>query len=362
MDKSGSFIIAEAGVNHNGEIDRAFQLVEVAAQAGADSVKFQTFKANSLVTQSAQKAEYQTRNTQESGSQYDMLKKLELTSDQQIELANFCTQKLIQFLSSPFDNESARWLLDELGLETIKVGSGEITNGPMLLEIARRKPKTIISTGMADLGDIEKALAVLAYGQLNPDRTPKSFNEIMENYYTPAAHAALRDTVSILHCTTEYPAPFEQTHLRAMASLKDVFDLPVGFSDHTPGISIPIAAAALGASVIEKHFTTDNSLPGPDHKASLEPEELALMVKSIREVELALGNKNKKPNAAELGNRKVARKSLVARKGITKGTPFSSENLTCKRPGTGISPMQSWDIYDKSALKDYSEDELITYD
>ena len=362
MKNPHSYIIAEAGVNHNGELERAYQLVDVAFNAGTDSVKFQTFKAKKLVTQAAKMADYQTRNTQKTESQFDMLKKLELSPEEQKQVAEYCHKKGIEFLSSPFDNESARWLLDDLGLKTIKVGSGEITNGPMLLEIAQRRPKTIISTGMANLADIEQALAVLSFGYLMPEKTPKNLNEIMDAYYSPEAHQVLKENVSVLHCTTEYPAPFEQTHLQSMNSIKDIFDVKVGFSDHTKGISIPIAAVALGAEIIEKHFTTDKNLPGPDHKASLDPDELKVMVQSIREVESALGKKNKTPNAAELGNRKVARKSLVANCSIEKGTVFSSENLTSKRPGTGLSPMNYWDLIGKEANRNFTEDELISND
>lgn len=359
MGLPSTMIIAEAGVNHNGDFGKALQLVDIAYESGADFVKFQTFKASKLVTQKAQMADYQMKNTGTETSQYEMLKKLELSEEQQIELKNHCEKRGIGFMSSPFDNESALWLTEKMGLSTIKVGSGEITNGPMLLQIAQKAPKVILSTGMSTLGDIENALAVLAYGYINPTSTPKSFKEIYETYNTREARLQLQEKVTVLHCTTEYPAPFAESNLRVIPSLKNILGLEIGFSDHTPGISIPIAATAMGARVIEKHFTIDKNLPGPDHKASLNPTELKQMVKAIREVEVALGHSHKAPTPSELSNRKVARKSLVAGTEIKQGEAFDTHNLNCKRPGEGLSPMQYWDLLGQTASKDFQTDEMI---
>lgn len=359
MKKKSTLIIAEAGVNHNGQPELAYKLIDEALEAKADMVKFQTFNASKLTTQSASKADYQLRSTDQAESQQEMLKKLQLSPQEQLDLRDYADKKGVEFISSPFDTQSALWLINEMGLETLKIGSGELTNGPMLLKIAQKQPEIIISTGMANLGDIEDALAVMAFGYLNPTKEPKSFNEIMDIYNTPEAHKILKQQVTILHCTTEYPAPFDQTNLRSMKSIGEIFDIPVGFSDHTPGISIPIAAVALGATVIEKHFTTDKNLPGPDHKASLEPDELKAMVKAIREVEVALGTFRKAPSPVEMGNKKIARKSLVSETEIKMGEPFTHENLTSKRPGTGISPMAYWDYIGTTAKKNYQPDELI---
>jgi N-acetylneuraminate synthase len=349
------FIIAEAGVNHNGSVEMAKQLIEVAAEAGADAVKFQTFKAENIVSRYAPKADYQKATTGEAESQLEMLRRLELDRASHEVLFAFCREKNLEFLSTPFDGESVD-LLVKLGVARLKVSSGEITNAPLLLKMARTGLPIIMSTGMASLGEVEMALGVLAFGYLN-DRERPSLPEFDRAWRE--GRDLLQEKVILLHCTTEYPAPFEEVNLRIMATLARAFNLPVGYSDHTQGIAVPIAAAARGAAVIEKHFTLDKNLPGPDHRASLEPSELAAMVQGIRHVEVALGSSCKLPAPSELKNREVARKSLVAARSIRKGEYFSEENLTSKRPGTGISPLYYWDWLGRIAERDYKPDEII---
>ena len=328
-------IIAEAGVNHNGSLERAKRLVEVAARAGADIVKFQTFKAAKIVGRHAGKAEYQKQTTDSGQTQFEMLKQLELSPSDHEGLMAHCSRYGIHFLSTPFDLESTDFLRG-LGQKVWKIASGEITNLPYLRKIGSLNQEVIMSTGMAYLGEIEKALAVL------------------EDTGT------LRNNITILHCNTEYPTPIEDVNLRAMQTIGAAFPgMQVGYSDHTAGIEIPIAAAAMGATVIEKHFTLDRTLPGPDHRASLEPRELEAMVQAIRNIETAMGSGIKAPSPSELKNRPVARKSIVAGRAILKGEPFSQDNLTIKRPGTGISPMRWDEIVGTSALRDFQEDELI---
>ncbi len=328
------FIIAEAGVNHNGNLEIAKKLIDVAVESGADAVKFQTFKAENLVNFYAEMAEYQKKNLGKVKSQIEMLKELELSFDDFEELKKYCDEKEIIFLSTPFDIESARFLRD-LGLDIFKIASGEITNYPLLKEIGSYGKQIILSTGMADLGEIEDALDVL-----------------IEN-------GTKEEDITVLHCNTEYPTPFEDVNLRAMLTIKEAFKVNVGYSDHTPGIEVPVAAVALGAVVIEKHFTLDKELPGPDHKASLEPYELKAMVNAIRNIEKALGNGIKKPSKSEKKNISVARKSIVAKRDIKKGEIFTEENLTVKRPGTGISPMRWKEIIGKKAPRDFKKDEII---
>ena len=328
------FIIAEAGVNHNGSIELAKKLVDVAVDAGVDAVKFQTFKTESIVSEFAPKAEYQERTTGSRESQFEMIKKLELSYYDFEELYSYRKEKGITFMSTPFDIDSARFLR-ELGMEIFKIPSGEITNYLLLREIGSYGKEVILSTGMADLGEIEDALDVLMEAG------------------TP------REKITVLHCNTEYPTPYEDVNLRAMLTIKEAFKVKVGYSDHTPGIEVPIAAVALGAEVIEKHFTLDKELPGPDHKASLEPDELKEMVRAIRNVEKALGTGIKKPSKSELKNLPVVRKSIVARKPIAKGETFTEENLTVKRPGTGISPMRWNEIIGKRASRNFKQDEVI---
>ncbi|MDA8094283.1 MAG: N-acetylneuraminate synthase [Betaproteobacteria bacterium] len=352
------FIIAEAGVNHNGSVEMAIRLIDAAAEAGADAVKFQTFKAAKLASRLANKAAYQVRNTGEDDSQLAMLRKLELDEAAHGVLMSHSASRGIGFLSTPFDTESLD-LLVRLDLPCIKISSGDITNAPFLLDIARTGKPIILSTGMSTLAEIEGALSALAFGYLTPEEAMPSVDAFVAAYNSSAGQAALEKHVTLLHCTTEYPAPFEDVNLDAMNSMACAFGLPVGYSDHTTGISVPIAAAALGAKVIEKHFTLDRNLPGPDHKASLEPDELKMMVAGIREVEAALGSPLKKIAPSEIENRPAGRKSLVASRDIHKGELFTAENLALKRPGDGISPMRYWEWLGKTADRDFLQDEQI---
>lgn len=351
------YIIAEAGVNHNGSLDMALQLVDAAADAGADAVKFQTFVADHVISKNAAKAEYQKRTTDVSESQLEMARRLELSQNDHFKLKTRCSEKKIQFLSSPFDEESLDFLVNVLKLEIIKIPSGEITNAPLVLRAARTGCRVFLSTGMSTLGEIEDALGVLAYGYLdgkNPSR--EAFKRA---FCSKDGQEALKQKVTLLHCTTEYPAPFNEVNLNVIRTLRHSFELPVGYSDHTQGISIPIAAVALGAQLIEKHFTLDRTLPGPDHNASLESAELALMVRCIREVELALGSGKKIPTSSEIKNQQIARKSLTAKDEIKIGEYFSEKNITSKRPGDGISPIFFWDFLEKKAERKFSKDEKI---
>lgn len=329
-----TLIIAEAGVNHNGDIELAKQLIKAAKAAGADIVKFQTFKTASLVIKKAEKASYQKVTTDASESQYAMIRKLELSRADHEVLIEECHRQGIGFFSTAFDEESFDMLLD-MGLNQVKVPSGELTNLPLLRYMTRLGMPVMLSTGMATLGEIEVAL------------------DEIERAGTP------RQNVTILHCTTEYPAPMAEVNLRAMVSMKAALGVEVGYSDHTPGIEIPIAAVALGARVIEKHFTLDRTLPGPDHLASLEPHELKAMVDAIRNVEIALGDGVKRPSASELKNKITARKSLVAIRAIQAGDSFSAENIGSKRPGTGISPMRWDEVIGRTARRNFAIDELI---
>jgi len=329
-----TFIIAEAGVNHNGFLAIAKKLVDSASDAGADAIKFQTFNAEKMVSIYAPKAEYQKKTTGTNESQLEMLRKLELDENAHKELFDYCKQKNILFMSTPFDLESIS-LLNKLGLEIFKIPSGEITNLPYLREIGSLKKRVILSTGMAEMEEIKNAVDIIT-----ESGTPK-------------------ENITVLHCNTEYPSPYEDVNLLAMLTIKEVFNVHIGYSDHTIGIEIPIAATALGATIIEKHFTLDKNMEGPDHKASLDPDELTVMVRSIRNIEKALGNGIKKPSPSELKNRVIARKSIVAYKDIIQGEVFSCENLTVKRPGTGINPMK-WDsILGKTARRDFKKDEVI---
>lgn len=308
----------------------------MAVEAGANAVKFQTFLAKELVSKQAEKAEYQKETTGHEESQFEMIKRLELDIGMHKELITYCKEKGIMFLSAPFNTTSID-LLNTLGLQIFKIPSGEITNLPYLRKIGNLGKKIILSTGMADLDEIGNALSILIEAG-----TPK-------------------DNITVLHCNTEYPTPFEDVNLLAMNTIKETFKIKVGYSDHTSGIEIPIAAAALGASVIEKHFTLDNGMEGPDHKSSLEPDELNNMVKAIRNIENGLGNGIKKPSISELKNRSIVRKSIVAARNIKLEEKFSKKNITCKRPGTGISPMEWDNIIGKKAKRDFKEDELITF-
>lgn len=359
MNRAGkTYIIAEAGVNHNGSLEMSRKLIDVAAEAGADAVKFQTFKADSLVTGCAPKAAYQIVNSGNSRSQHEMLKALELDPAAHAALIEYCQERAIEFLSTPFDLDSLELLVKKFSLFRLKVSSGDITNAPFLLAIARTGKPVILSTGMSTLAEVESALNVLAFGYCQPQECP-STDAFVQVYFSAAGQAALQEKVMLLHCTTEYPAPYDQVNLRAMDTLAQAFNLPVGLSDHTPGIAIPIAAVARGATLIEKHFTLDKNLPGPDHRASLDPDELKSLVSAIRQVEVAMGTGIKMPTASELPNRIIARKSIVASHNIKQGDIFSESNLTIKRPGDGLSPACYWDLLGKRADKDYKIDERI---
>ena len=331
---SRTLIIAEAGVNHNGDLALARQLIDVAAVAGADLVKFQTFTADRLATRTAQKADYQNRTTTSTESQHEMLSRLELTDAMHHELIAHCATRKIGFFSTGFDIESVD-LLVRHGQNHFKIPSGEITNLPYLRHIGRLGKSVILSTGMANLGEIEAAI------------------DALEAAGTPRA------MLTVLHCTTEYPTPMAEVNLRAMLSIHAAFGVAVGYSDHTQGIEVAIASVAMGATVIEKHFTLDRNLPGPDHKASLEPAELNALVAAIRNIEVALGDGIKRPSPGEARNRPVVRKSLVASRAIKSGALFTAENITAKRPATGISPMRWDEVIGKTALRDFGPDELI---
>lgn len=349
-------VIAEAGVNHDGELARALELIDAAAAAGADWVKFQTFDAKALVTRHAAKADYQVRNEGEAGSQLAMLERLALSQSDHHVLIKRCEERGIGFLSSPFDAGSAAFLLDELKLPLLKLGSGELTNAPLLWMIGHSGRPLILSTGMADLDEVRLALDVLTHARLHA-QPPTGRADFTDLYARDGG--VLADQLTLLHCTTEYPCPPDQVNLRAMDTLAAEFGLPVGYSDHTQGIDIALAAAAVGACVIEKHFTLDRTLPGPDHAASLEPDELTAMVAGIRRIEQVLGHGEKRPAEAEQGNIAIARKSLVAARAIAKGEAFDNENLTVKRPGHGRSPFDYWDLLGQTAPKSYAADEVI---
>lgn len=352
------YIIAEAGVNHNGSLAMAKELIDLAADAGADAVKFQTFRAEEVISTFAPKAPYQEKLTPSGETQLEMVRKLQLNENQHEELVRQCQSRNIEFVSTPFDLPSVDLLLNRLKVSRLKIASGEITNAPLLLKAARTGTDIILSTGMSSLGEVENALGVLAFGYCEGNKQP-SPAAFRGSYSTPEGQRFLKEKVILLHCTTEYPVPFEDINLLAMDTMRQAFGLKVGYSDHSPGISVAIAAAARGATVIEKHFTLDRNLPGPDHQASLEPSELKAMVKSIRQVELALGSPRKFAACCELPNLTVARKSLVARKNIKKGEIFTEENLGIKRPGTGIEPIYYWDYLGKAAARDYHMDEEI---
>jgi N-acetylneuraminate synthase len=352
-------VIAEAGVNHNGSLERALKLVDAAAEARADAVKFQTFRAGDVISRKAPKADYQVATTGGAESQLEMVRKLELTEPAHRALQERAEQRGIAFLSTPFDLASVRFLTHELALPTIKIGSGEITNAPLLLETARARTRIILSTGMSTLAEVRAALGVLAFGYTAPADAPPGRDAFQAAFAGDVGQAALHERVSLLHCTTEYPSPAEEANLRAMATLEREFGLPVGLSDHSKGIHIAIAAVALGARIIEKHFTLDRTLPGPDHAASLEPAELASMIEAVRSVEASLGDGVKRPTPSESKNLPIARKSLVAARAIRAGERFSRENLTTKRPGSGRSPFDYWSVLGTSATRGYEEDDVI---
>lgn len=353
-----TFVIAEAGVNHNGSVDMALRLVDAASDAGADAVKFQTFKAEAVISAAAPKAEYQKTTTGSGESQLEMVRRLELGDEAHRRVLDHCRERGILFLSTPFDPACADFLVQDLGVPQLKIPSGEITNAPFLLHLAAFGLPVIISTGMSTLGEVETALGTLAFGFLAQKDMPCE-TTFRDAFASDAGQAVLAEKVSILHCTTEYPAPYDQVNLRVMDTLKSAFGLPVGLSDHTPGIAIPIAAVARGATIIEKHFTLDCALPGPDHRASLEPDDLAAMIAGIRQVEVALGDGHKRPGGAEWSNRNIARRSLVAARAVAAGEVWSADTLTCKRPGNGIPPGDYWRYLGRTATRDYAADELI---
>jgi len=354
-----TLIIAEAGVNHNGSEELAFKLVDAAFEAGVDIVKFQTFKAKKLVTANAKQADYQIENTQKEESQLAMLSRLELSYEFHHELVKYCNKLGIEFLSTAFDSESLAFLIDDLGLKFLKIPSGELTNAPLVLQHAQTGADLVVSTGMATLSEVESALGVIAFGYLAEEGAEPSTDAFQAAYFSEKGQALLKAKVTLLHCTTEYPAPMNDINLKAMDTLAESFKLKIGYSDHSEGICVPIAAVARGATVIEKHFTLDKGMEGPDHKASLEPDELRNMVEAIRNIELAIGDGVKGPRPSEVKNKAIARKSLVAAKDIAEGELFNANNLDIKRPGNGMSPYQYWELLDSKARKSYQEGEVI---
>ena len=334
MKRDKVFIIAEAGVNHNGNVEIAKKLIDIAIGVGANAVKFQTFKAEKVISKFAQKAEYQYKITDKNETQLEMVKRLELDVDAHKELIHYCKKKGLMFLSTPFDIESIG-LLNELEVEILKIPSGEITNLPYLRKIGSLNRNIIISTGMADLEEIGKALDILLESGTS------------------------KDNITVLHCNSEYPTPFEDVNLTAMLTIRDTFRVNIGYSDHTPGIEVPIAAVALGATVIEKHFTLNKDMDGPDHKASLGPDELKSMVTAIRNIEKSLGDGIKRPSPSELKNRPLVRKSIIAGMDIKEGDMLTENNITVKRPGIGINPMEWDNVIGRKAIHDFKEDELI---
>ena len=355
-----TLVIAEAGVNHNGSEKLAFDLVDAAHEAGADIVKFQTFTATELASHSATQAEYQERNTRKEESQLSMLERLELSRDVHSRLVEYCDSLGIEFLSTAFDPKSFRFLVEELKLKRLKIASGELTNAPFVLDHARSGLPLIVSTGMASLAEIESALGVIAFGYTASLASTPTVSAFQKAYASTKGREALRDRVTLLHCTTEYPAAIEEINLKVMDTIGSAFGLSVGYSDHSEGIVVPIAAAARGATTIEKHFTLDRGLEGPDHLASLEPDELKAMVKAIGQTCSALGDAVKAPTESEIKNKSVARKSLVASKVIKIGEVFTPDNVAIKRPGSGLSPYNFWSLMNVASKRDYALGDLIS--
>lgn len=356
-DKNSVYIIAEAGVNHNGERDLAFALVDAAAEAGADAVKFQTFDAARLASKHAPKAAYQKKSTDESESQLAMLKKLELPRSWHSELQRYARQNDIEFLSTAFDSESLDFLVN-LGMPLFKVPSGELTNGPLLWQFARTGKKLILSTGMATLSEVEQGLAIVAHA-LEYGREPADMDEVWRCWGQSESRQRLQGHVTLLHCTSQYPTPWSEVNLRAMDTLASAFALEVGYSDHTEGCLIPVAAVARGAKVIEKHFTLDRLMPGPDHKASLEPDELEYMVSQIRALELAMGDGCKAPQPSEWDTRKAARQQVVAARDISAGAVISKDDLTTARSGSGLPPTALWGLVGTRSQRAFQVGEII---
>lgn len=357
MNADHVYIIAEAGVNHNGQRDLAFALVDAAAEAGADSVKFQTFDAARLASKSAPKAAYQKQSTDAAESQLAMLKKLELPREWHLELQAHARRKGIEFLSTAFDSDSLVFLAD-LGMPLFKIPSGELTNGPLLWQFARTGKPLVLSTGMATLSEVEQGLAIVAHA-LSAEAEPASIDDVWRNWSRADWRARLNGHVTLLHCTSQYPTPFAEVNLRGMDTLARAFGLPVGYSDHTEGILIPIAAVARGARLIEKHFTLDRSLPGPDHKASLEPAELMQMVRDIRALEVALGDGGKTPQPSEWDTRQAARQQVVAARDIAAGSVLTRDDLTTARCGRGLPPTALWGLVGRDAGRAYAAGDVI---
>ena len=351
------YIIAEAGVNHNGRKDLAFQLIDAAADAKADAVKFQTFKASKLASQFVEKAQYQKNQTDVSESQLEMLTKLELPYAWHIELQQHAKSRGIEFLSTAFDEDSLAFL-QTLNLPFFKVPSGELTNSPFLWRVARTGKPLVISTGMATLSEVEFALAVVSHG-LRFYQEPSSINEIWQHWSESEGRENIKQHVTLLHCTSQYPTPWHEVNLKAMDTLAAAFDLPVGYSDHTEGTLISIAAVSRGATIIEKHFTLDKNLPGPDHQASVDVQELKQMIKDIRSLELALGDGFKSPQASEKDTKKVARQSIIASKSLSPGQTIERADLTTARVGYGLSPSYLWELIGKIATKSYAPGEVV---
>jgi len=352
-----ALIIAEVGVNHNGSIDQAKKLVDVAKLAGADIVKFQTFKSERLVTVDAQKAQYQRENIEGGSTQFDMLKALELSKAEFIELKRYCDNCNIEFLSTAFDTESLSFLVNEVGLKRLKIPSGELTNIPFVMQHAQTNLPLIVSTGMADLDDVNRAVLSISLANEYHSDYPWLAGVLEKNKQLD--YSALAKRVTLLHCTTEYPAPVETINLNAMVTVWNQFDLPIGYSDHSTGDLAAVGAIALGATVIEKHITLSKTLPGPDHKASMEPKEFENFVHSVRTMELMLGTGEKSPADIEKQNRIAARKSIVSAQPIAKGDTFTQENLTFKRPGNGLPPFEIFRLVGQVADQDYKADETI---
>lgn len=355
--KKNTFIIAEAGVNHNGDVNLAHQLIDVAKDAKADAVKFQTFRADELVTPDAQKASYQKQNTDGNTTQLSMLQKLQLTEDAHLELQQHCNEIGIDFLSTPFDLISLAFLVEELEMQKIKISSGDITNGPLLHACAQLSSEIILSTGMSTVDEIQDALAVLAHGYSSQQEPCK--NAFVEAFSSEAGRDSLQQYVTLLHCTSQYPAPHNELNLNAIPYMQETFGLPVGYSDHSEGIVASISAVAIGAEIIEKHFTLDKNMDGPDHKASLMPEELQELVSSIRTVDVAMGKLEKTVQPSELETRKHVRKSIVASREIGVGEAITEDNITLKRPATGKSPMEYWEVVGEISEHKVHKDEHI---
>lgn len=354
-----TYVIAEAGVNHNGQAALAIELIDKIKEAGADAVKFQLFQAAHLTTAAAPQADYQVQNTAKKHSQYEMLQALELSYETFAQLKKHADACDIDFIVTPFDLASLHFLTTDLSLDTLKISSGDLTHGPLLLAAGRADTDIILSTGMATLSEIEQALKVIAFGMIESEHSPNQ--AVLDELFSCAeVYPLLQQKVTLLHCTSEYPAPFCDVNLRAMDTLHAAFGLCVGFSDHTVGIEVPIAAVARGAMVIEKHVTLDKSLPGPDHLASLDIKELTQMVQAIRHVEMALGDGRKYPRSSEKKNMAMVRRAIVANQSIQMGEEFSADNLAVKRHTGGLSPMHYWDWLGKKATKQYAKDEAIS--